>query len=229
MSTAITSTEVETFNQRHEHGPQPGQTGTTKDGHTVELYARAWLPTRYGEFTIFSFRNSKDGKEHVALVKGDVWNHKEVPFRLHSECLTGDVFTSLKCDCREQLERALETVSKLDVGGVLYMRQEGRGIGLGNKIKAYALQEQGFDTVEANKHLGFDDDLREYDVAAEMFKILAPQSVVLMTNNPRKVKLLSEAGVNISSRAPIQIDPNPHNHFYLKTKRARSGHLLELV
>ncbi len=211
---------------RHTDGPQPGEFSVTSTGHRVELFARAWLPTRYGEFTIFAFKNSKDNKEHVAMVKGDIWGHAQVPMRLHSECLTGDVFASLKCDCREQLERAQESVGAFERGFILYMRQEGRGIGLANKIRAYALQEQGLDTVEANKHLGFDDDLRQYDIAAEMIKLLRPTSVALMTNNPSKVKGLAQYGVEIAERCPIEIEPNPHNLFYLKTKHAKSGHTI---
>ena len=214
---------------RHEEGPQPGESRTTARGDKVEIYGRAWLPTRYGEFTIFAFKNTQDNKEHVALVKGEVWGHAQVPMRLHSECLTGDVFTSLKCDCREQLEKAQESLSHLERGFILYMRQEGRGIGLANKIRAYALQEKGLDTVEANRHLGFDDDLREYDIAAEMIKLLAPTSVSLMTNNPTKVEGLSQHGVKVASREPILITPNKHNRFYLQTKNDKSGHYLELL
>lgn len=229
MTTAFKPVDLDAYKDRHESGPQPGLVSHTASGHKVELYARAWLPTRHGEFTIFAFRNDKDHKEHIALVKGEVWGQERVPMRLHSECLTGDVFTSLKCDCREQLEAALQSLSDLEHGFLLYMRQEGRGIGLGNKIRAYALQEQGLDTVEANRHLGFDDDLRTYDVAAEMIKLLAPASVVLMTNNPNKIKGLSDHGVAVAEREPIQIEPNPHNRFYLQTKSLKSGHFLELL
>ncbi len=206
--------------------PEPGSHVITNAGHRVELYSRAQLPTRYGLFTIFAFRNNKDFKEHVAVVKGDIHQQERVHTRLHSECLTGDVFTSLKCDCREQLERALEEISKRDTGLILYMRQEGRGIGLSNKIKAYALQDAGMDTVQANLHLGFDDDLREYDVAASMLHLLQVNSINLMTNNPRKIEGLQEHGATIVERNPIKIDPNPHNLFYLETKRTKSNHLL---
>ncbi len=229
MTTAFQPSNSVAYKNRHESGPQPGRFSFTESGHRVEIYGRAWLPTRYGEFTIFAFRNDKDNKEHIALVKGDIWDQERVPMRLHSECLTGDVFTSLKCDCREQLEAAQEAVSQMDRGFILYMRQEGRGIGLANKIRAYALQEQGFDTVEANQHLGFDDDLRTYDVAAEMIKLLCPRSVVLMTNNPNKVNQLTQHGVNVAERRPLQIEPNQHNRFYLSTKRKKSGHFLELL
>lgn len=207
-------------------GPQPGEFSTTADGSRVEIFARAHLPTQHGEFTIFAFRNDKDDLEHVALVKGAIWGRSCVPMRLHSECLTGDVFGSLKCDCREQLDLAKESVGKMPFGVILYMRQEGRGIGLANKIRAYALQDKGMDTVEANLHLGFDDDMREYDIAAEMVKLLGPVSVELMTNNPKKVEGLSRHGVAVERRSPIEVVPNKHNVFYLDTKRRKSGHLL---
>lgn len=224
-----TSTPAVVGPDRHQDGPQPGTFNLTPEGHRVELYSRAWLPTRSGEFTIFAFRNTLDDKEHIALVKGDVWGHDAVPMRIHSECLTGDVFTSLRCDCREQLERAQDSIGAMERGFILYMRQEGRGIGLGNKIRAYALQEQGMDTVEANLHLGFDDDMRRYDVAVEMIKLLQLRSIVLMTNNPNKLRALTEGGIEVVERRPIQIKPNPHNRLYLRTKRAKSGHHLELL
>ena len=192
----------------------------------VELHATASLPTRHGLFKIVAFTNNTDGKEHVAIIKGDVEGAKSIPVRVHSECLTGDVFGSLRCDCRQQLEEALTHLSSLERGLILYMRQEGRGIGLANKVKAYALQEEGYDTVEANLHLGFDDDMRSYAVAAEMLKLLKIESVDLMTNNPRKIEGLERSGIIIARRTPILIEPNPHNHRYLKTKKNKSGHLL---
>ncbi|MDX9721026.1 MAG: GTP cyclohydrolase II [Myxococcota bacterium] len=195
----------------------------------VEKVAEARLPTREGFFTIVGFRNNKDGLDHVALVRGDVRGAHEVPTRLHSECLTGDVFHSLRCDCREQLERAIDEFAHRDRGIILYMRQEGRGIGLTNKIAAYALQDRGLDTVDANLHLGFDDDLREYDVAGEMLKLLGVASIELLTNNLRKVEGLRESGVLVSARRPIIITANPHNRRYLETKRRRSGHLLDRI
>jgi GTP cyclohydrolase II len=207
-------------------GPRPGDFSNTSAGNRVEIYARARLPTRHGEFTIFAFRNDKDRLDHVALVKGDVWGRTCVPLRLHSECLTGDVFGSLKCDCREQLDLAKDSVAAMPYGMILYMRQEGRGIGLANKIRAYSLQDCGMDTVEANLHLGFDDDMREYDIAAEIVKLLGPISVELMTNNPTKVLGLSSHGVLVASRSSIEVAPNKHNVFYLNTKRRKSGHLL---
>lgn len=209
--------------------PTPGDVRITPEGHRVELYSRASLPTRHGDFLVFAFKNSKEPGEHIALVRGDVWGQERVPVRLHSECLTGDVFGSLKCDCRDQLERALDEISRAERGLVLYMRQEGRGIGLANKIRAYDLQDQGLDTVEANLHLGFDDDMRAYDVAAEMLKLLRLKSVVLMTNNLNKVEGLSRHGVTVADRVPIQTAPNEHNQRYLKTKRAKSGHVLTLL
>ena len=192
----------------------------------VRLYARANLPSQYGQFEIVAFTNNRDGKEHVAITHGDVSGKSGVLTRIHSECLTGDVFGSLKCDCGDQLDLAMQEIAETDAGVVLYMRQEGRGIGLANKVKAYSLQDGGLDTVEANHHLGFDDDLRDYDISAEMLSLLGIESIVLMTNNPSKVEGLTEAGVIIDERRPIKTTPNPHNFKYLETKRTKSGHLL---
>ncbi|RDV38310.1 GTP cyclohydrolase II [Bradymonadaceae bacterium TMQ3] len=192
----------------------------------VEHFATAELPTRYGKFRIVAFKNDIDGKDHVAVVHGDVAGKRGVLTRIHSECLTGDVFGSLKCDCGPQLNAALEEIAEQDAGIILYMRQEGRGIGLANKIKAYSLQDQGMDTVEANEHLGFDDDLRDYSISAKMLELLGVESIVLMTNNPSKVDGLEEAGIVIDERRPIKTIPNPHNYNYLETKRTKSGHLL---
>lgn len=194
----------------------------------VTIHAEAKLPTRWGEFRIVAFKNNVDQKDHVAIVRGDIRGVEAVHTRLHSECLTGDVFGSLKCDCRDQLEKALATIATLDAGIILYMRQEGRGIGLANKIAAYSLQDAGMDTVQANEHLGFDDDLREYDVAAGMLELLGPASIELMTNNPSKVQGLESRGIQIASRLPIVTPPNEHNLFYLQTKRRKSGHLLAI-
>ncbi len=196
------------------------------EGLVVEKYAEADLPTKHGRFRIVAFVNNFDFKEHIAIVKGDVDGQESVPTRVHSECLTGDVFGSLKCDCGEQLDRALEVVADSELGIILYMRQEGRGIGLANKIKAYSLQDDGMDTVEANLHLGFDDDLRDYSVAAEMIRLLGPQSLELITNNPRKVEGLEGEGLTITERRSLKVLPNPHNVRYLETKRKKSGHLL---
>lgn len=192
----------------------------------VNVYASANLPSQFGQFEIVAFTNNRDNKEHVAIVHGDVDGESGVLTRIHSECLTGDVFGSLKCDCGAQLDKALQEIAETDAGVVLYMRQEGRGIGLANKVKAYSLQDGGLDTVEANRHLGFDDDLRDYDISAEMLNLLGIESIVLMTNNPSKVEGLSEAGITIDERRPIKTTPNPHNFKYLETKRVKSGHLL---
>lgn len=205
----------------------PGDVLCFESGLEVSVYARASLPTRLGNFEMIAFRNNFDGKEHVAWVHGDVVGKKDVPIRLHSECLTGDVFGSIKCDCRAQLERAMETIATHPCGAVLYLRQEGRGIGLANKIKAYSLQDLGFDTVEANRHIGFDDDLRRYDVAAAMVRLMGMDSVDVMTNNPKKVQGLIDHGVNVARRSPIQTTPTAENVDYLKTKATKSGHLLD--
>lgn len=204
-----------------DEGPEPED-----DELRVEHFADAQLPTRFGQFEIYAFTNNRDGKDHVAVVHGDVEGESEVLTRIHSECLTGDVFGSLKCDCGAQLDQALQEIAEVDAGVVLYMRQEGRGIGLANKIKAYSLQDGGLDTVEANHHLGFDDDLRDYDISAEMLRLLGIESIVLMTNNPSKIEGLEEAGIDIAERRPIKTTPNPHNFEYLETKRKKSGHLL---
>lgn len=206
----------------------PGDRVGFPSGLEVEIFARAKLPTEHGAFEMVAFKNNSDGLDHVAVVHGDVANAQNVPTRVHSECLTGDVFGSRKCDCGPQLHAALDAIQQDECGVVLYMRQEGRGIGLANKIKAYSLQDQGFDTVEANLHLGFDDDLREYDVAAAMVHLLGIRSVQLFTNNPRKVRGLRENGVLVTQREPLQITPNPFNEHYLRTKRLKSGHLLDL-
>jgi GTP cyclohydrolase II len=198
----------------------------TPEPLAVSIVASAQLPTTHGHFRIFAFQNNRDQKDHVAVVHGQVDGLASVPVRLHSECLTGDVFSSLRCDCRQQLDAALDLLETLPNGIILYMRQEGRGIGLANKIRAYALQESGLDTVDANRHLGFDDDLRDYEVASEMLKLLGPTSINLMTNNPKKIDALKRCGVIIDQRTPLLIEPNPHNFSYLQTKKRRSGHLL---
>ena len=196
------------------------------DKLVVVEFARANLPTKYGPFVIVAFKNNRDDKDHVALLRGDIEGQRGVPTRVHSECLTGDVFGSLKCDCGEQLDRTLRDIQASESGVLLYMRQEGRGIGLANKVRAYGLQDDGLDTVEANLHLGFDDDLRDYDIAAEMLKILGLESIELLTNNPRKVDGLTSNGIEVVERTPLQIVPNPHNAAYLETKKRKSGHLL---
>lgn len=193
----------------------------------VKVDAVADLPSRFGKFRIVAFWNNRDGKEHIAMVHGDVMGQQDVPVRLHSECLTGDVMGSLRCDCRDQLEVALTTIAKGERGIVLYLRQEGRGIGLTNKIKAYALQDRGLDTVEANLALGFRDDERDYAVAAHMLASLNIASIRLMTNNPNKVKQLEQYGIKVADRMPHVIPPSEHNRFYLETKKNRSGHFID--
>lgn len=192
----------------------------------VRIAAIADLPTRLGEFQIVAFDSPSDGKAHAALVRGNVLGRERVPVRLHSECLTGDAFGSLRCDCREQLEIALREIGRREVGIILYLRQEGRGIGLANKIKAYQLQEEGLDTIQANEALGFRPDERDYKVAAHMLFSLNVRSIELMSNNPAKISDLREHGVVVEGRIPIEVPPNPFNRRYLETKRLRAGHLL---
>jgi GTP cyclohydrolase II/3,4-dihydroxy 2-butanone 4-phosphate synthase/GTP cyclohydrolase II len=186
------------------------------------------VPTARGELRTVVFRERRGGREHVALVKGDVTGGEGVPVRIHSECLTSEVFGSLKCDCRQQLDWALDFIVAGGRGVLVYLRQEGRGIGLGNKIKAYSLQSKGLDTYEANRKLGFPDDLRKYDIAAEMLRHLGVSSVDLITNNPLKIAGLVEEGIAVRRRIPSRAAHNPHNLDYLRTKRDRSGHLIEL-
>src|SRR5262249_13856724 len=168
----------------------------------VRVVAVAHLPTRFGDFRIIAFWNNRDGKEHVAIVRGDIMGASDLPVRLHSECLTGDAVGSLRCDCRDQLESALQKIGGMERGAVLYMRQEGRGIGLINKVKAYQLQDHGLDTVEANVALGFRDDERDYAVAAHMLASLNVRSIELMTNNPKKIRELEQLGVKVTRRLP---------------------------
>jgi GTP cyclohydrolase II len=194
----------------------------------LEKFSEADVPTERGVLRTIVFKEKRGGREHVALVVGKVADLEGVPVRVHSECLTSEVFGSLKCDCRQQLDRALDFVTQNGCGVVLYLRQEGRGIGLGNKIKAYALQAEGLDTYEANRKLGFADDLRSYDIAAEMLRMLGVRSVDLITNNPLKIAGLVEEGIPVRRRIPSRTEHNPHNVDYLKTKRERTGHLIEL-
>ena len=197
------------------------------DALRVDIASVASLPSEFGEFRIVVFSNNRDGKEHVAMVHGDVFGAHDVTTRVHSECLTGDVMGSLRCDCRPQLERALSRVGAMPRGIVLYMRQEGRGIGLTNKIRAYRLQEGGLDTVDANLALGFKDDERDYGIAAAMLRTLGVRSIRLMTNNPEKVRQLTAAGVVVRERVSHVVAPNDHNRSYLRTKASRSGHLID--
>ncbi len=193
----------------------------------MRLAAEALLPSRFGDFHVVAFTADARGREHLALVRGDVRGRRDVPVRVHSECLTGDVLGSLRCDCRDQLIESLRAIGRLERGVVLYLRQEGRGIGLANKIRAYALQDRGHDTVDANRLLGFGDDERDYRAAARMLEALGVASVRLMTNNPAKLAGLRQHGVRLAGRIPLVIPANPHNATYLATKQRRSGHWLE--
>jgi GTP cyclohydrolase II len=201
--------------------------GFGKDRLCVRVAGVADLPSRFGSFRIVAFWNNRDAKEHVAIIHGDVLGQDDVPTRVHSECLTGDVVGSLRCDCRDQLEVALRRIAAMERGMVLYLRQEGRGIGLINKIRAYALQDRGLDTVEANLALGFRDDERDYAIAAHMIRSLTVRSIQLMTNNPSKVAQLQSYGIQVNGRIPHVIPPNDFNRFYLQTKATRSGHVID--
>jgi 3,4-dihydroxy 2-butanone 4-phosphate synthase/GTP cyclohydrolase II len=192
----------------------------------VERVEVVKMPTAYGDFDLYLYRSSIDGQHHLALVKGRVEGQKNVLVRVHSECLTGDVFGSRRCDCGPQLQQAMRQISAAGRGVIVYMRQEGRGIGLASKIKAYKLQERGYDTVEANLKLGYKMDLREYGLGAQIMVDLGLKTISLLTNNPRKVVGLEGYGLEIVRQVPIRIRPNPHNERYLKTKREKMGHLL---
>ncbi|RJX24146.1 MAG: GTP cyclohydrolase II [Acholeplasma sp.] len=198
-----------------------------KDSSLIKRAAEANLPTSHGDFRMVGFENALNGEHHVALVKGDIKLGDEVLVRVHSECLTGDAFGSLKCDCGEQLNAALDKIEKAGKGVLLYMRQEGRGIGLINKIRAYNLQDQGMDTVEANLALGFDEDLRDYGIGAQILSDLGVTKVKLMTNNPLKLKGLTGHGIEITSREPIQLNHNERNEYYMRTKKDKMGHILK--
>lgn len=192
---------------------------------SVEFVASATLPTHWGQFTIHGFEELSSGKEHVALTFGDISGGEPVLCRVHSECLTGDCLFSLRCDCGPQLQAAMENVSKQGRGIILYLRQEGRGIGLLNKIKAYALQDSGADTVEANVQLGFDPDSREYEICKPMLDHFHITSLRLMTNNPRKVDGLKKMGFTVSEIVPLHTEANPHNESYLAVKVDKLGHM----
>ncbi|MBI2611974.1 GTP cyclohydrolase II [Candidatus Gottesmanbacteria bacterium] len=218
----------QTINQLLKENKHHDCTGEKFGGVCVKIVAIAGLPTRFGYFQIVAFQNNTDKKEHAALVKSDVIGKSNVTVRLHSECLTGDGFGSLRCDCRDQLTASLEKIEKEKEGIILYLRQEGRGIGFANKIKAYELQEKGYDTYKANKILGFKADERDYNIAAHMLSSLHITSIKLMTNNPDKIEDLKRHGITVNGRIPLIIRPNRYNRFYLETKKHKAGHLLEL-
>ncbi|MGV1099249.1 bifunctional 3,4-dihydroxy-2-butanone-4-phosphate synthase/GTP cyclohydrolase II [Thiovibrio sp. JS02] len=200
----------------------------TREDKLVHRAAETRLPTRYGEFRAIVYTNDVDDHEHVALVKGEIEPGQEIMVRVHSACLTGDVFGSKRCDCGGQLHNAMRMVDKEGSGIVLYMQQEGRGIGLVNKIKAYALQEQGMDTVEANVSLGFKADLRDYGIGAQILRDLGVRKMRLITNNPKKIVGLEGYGLQVTGRLPIEMEAEPENINYLKTKKDKLGHMLEL-
>ena len=194
----------------------------------MRIVAVADFPTANGQFRIIGFTNNKDKKDHIAVVKGDVANKQDVLARLHSSCLTGDVLSSLRCDCGPQLRKSLSIIEEEGTGVLLYMQQEGRGIGLTNKLKAYMLQDAGSDTYDANVDLGFAPDERQYELAAAMLSKLKVRNIRLLTNNPHNTKELQKYGVEIEERVSLEIPPNQYNRAYLETKRARFGHLLSL-
>jgi GTP cyclohydrolase II len=193
---------------------------------TVKHVAEAFLPTRHGRFRVHAFVD-KEGKEHVALVRCEHKVHERMPVRVHSRCLTGDTLTSMRCDCRDQLEAAMAYLEKRKCGILVYLDQEGRGIGLSNKIKAYALQDAGMDTVEANVHLGFGEDMRDYDVAADILKYFGIREIMLLTNNPHKIADLEMHGIRVLERIPLITKPNKYNRSYLETKKKKMNHLLD--
>ncbi|WP_205528121.1 bifunctional 3,4-dihydroxy-2-butanone-4-phosphate synthase/GTP cyclohydrolase II [Suicoccus acidiformans] len=194
----------------------------------MECVSSVQMPTKYGQFVAHSYVNRINGEHHVALVKGDISGEAPVLARVHSECLTGDVFGSLRCDCGEQFAQAMQQIAEEGRGVLLYMRQEGRGIGLVNKLKAYALQDEGLDTLEANLVLGFPGDMREYDSAAQMLKDLGVERLKLMTNNPDKIEQLEQHQIDVTERVPLEMEANDHDHNYLVTKQIRMGHLLHV-
>ncbi len=193
----------------------------------VKIHSEARMPTKYGTFRLIGFENNYDGKEHLALVKGDVKDKENVSLRIHSECFTGDILGSLRCDCGDQLQETMKRIDELGQGVILYMRQEGRGIGLYNKLKAYNLQDEGYDTVEANLKLGFAEDEREYKVAAKMIEALGIRSISLITNNPTKIKELIDLGVNVAKREKIIVKYSGENKGYMSTKISKMGHMID--
>ena len=192
----------------------------------IQRVAEAELPTRYGEFHVIAYESMLDGREHLAITRGDPSNKRSVLVRMHSECMTGDVFGSMRCDCGEQLVAAMRQIDAEGQGAIVYLRQEGRGIGLGNKVKAYQLQDEGLDTVEANEKLGFRPDLRDYGIGAQILLDLKLHSIRLLTNNPRKIVGLDGYDIEITGTEALQVEPNQHNERYLETKRSKLGHTL---
>ena len=194
----------------------------------VRIVAIADLPSRFGRFQVVAFWNNRDGKDHIAILHGNPIGRENVPTRVHSECLTGDALGSLRCDCRDQLEVSLKRIAQEESGVVLYLRQEGRGIGLMNKLRAYGLQDRGLDTVEANLALGFRDDEREYSIAAHILQSLGGKSTQLLTNKPKKLVGIEGYGVTLRGGVPIEIKPNEVNLRYLRTKKEKMGHILKV-
>jgi 3,4-dihydroxy 2-butanone 4-phosphate synthase/GTP cyclohydrolase II len=194
----------------------------------LRIVAIADFPSKYGSFKVMAFENNKDGKDHIMIVKGDVVGFENVLVRVHSSCVTADVLGSLRCDCGDQLRKAMQMIEEEGQGVLLYMQQEGRGIGLTNKIKAYMYQDKGIDTYDANIMLGFPPDLRQYELAAMMLKKFEVSSIRILTNNPQKIKDLEAFGVKIKERIPIEIPPNSFNRYYLETKKEKFGHILSL-
>ena len=219
---------IQTFDELVERQRDHECPGVGSQRICVRVVASARLPTRFGDYHVVGFENRLDGKEHAAFVHGqEALDGEAVPLRIHSECLTGDAIGSLRCDCRDQLEASLRALARMPYGILLYLRQEGRGIGLTNKIRAYELQDQGLDTVEANIALGFRDDERDYSIAAHMLRSLGVRSVRLMTNNPRKIDGLRALGVEVADRIPLVIPANAYDRAYLETKAHKSGHLID--